>query len=105
MKGRVNAEEPTMPTKDAVSHKGAEVYIYDAVTGYKVINSSLTLLYVGGRYPNQLLTVLIQGLKTNKECINARKGKWHFSGIVSSYKGRPAIIVTNAVQLGPKIQI
>ena len=100
-----NPEEPAMPTKKAVSHKGVNVYIYDMVTGYKVVSDSLTLLYVGARYPNHLVTVLIKGLDANKKCVNVRQGKWHFSGVVTSYKSKPAIIVTSGDQLSTRIQI
>jgi hypothetical protein len=100
-----NQEEPALPTKEVINHIGTDVYIYDEIADYKLVNDTLKLLYIGEKSPNHFLTILIKGKKINKE-IDFKKGeKYHFGGKAIIYKGKPAIIITNSAQLGTQIQI
>lgn len=101
----MNQEERPLPTKEVIHHIGGEVYIFDTIVGAKVISDTLKLLYIGGKYPNHILTVLVKGKKVNHELSNMIAGKSHFSGKVFMYEGKPAITVTNYVQLGTQIKL
>ncbi|WP_107831110.1 hypothetical protein ABZR88_22055 [Mucilaginibacter yixingensis] len=101
----LNQEEQAITAKEAAKMMGKDVYLYDEVRSYRTINDSLTVLTVGGLRRTEQILILIKGSETNRECKNARRGKWHFGGVVSKYKGRPAIVVTRAEQLGTRIQI
>ena len=98
-------EPPAFPTREIISHIGSEVYIRDTIAGYKIINKHLKLLYLGNNYPNQLVTIVIKGRKTNRKLKLYQVGIGHFSGKAMMYQGKPAIIVTDVHQTGTRVQI
>jgi hypothetical protein len=74
-------------------------------TGNKIINKTLTLLYIGGSHPKQKLTVFVKGKEIKKQ-VNFKVGdKWHFAGKAFLYKKKPAITITNTDQLATRILI
>ena len=101
----MNQDEPAMPTTDVKNHIGEDVYIYDKITGYKVVNDTLKLLYVGKKYPKHLMTILVKGKKLKNEVKFKVGDKWHFSGNAFIYKGKPAITLISSDQLATRIQI
>jgi|GEM_PF-608279 hypothetical protein len=99
-------QDPGLPIKDVINHIGSEVYIRDTIYGYKIVNHSLRLLFIGGKYPNQVLTIIIKGRKLNKEIpLWFKNGIGHFSGKALLYEGRPAIIITSNRQLSTTVMI
>ncbi|HSZ33193.1 MAG TPA: hypothetical protein VK772_07770 [Puia sp.] len=71
--------------------------------GKFIENSQITLLNLGGAYPNQKITVVIKGADRNKfktppETLYAGKTIC-VKGPVQIYKGRPEIIVTDPQQI------
>jgi len=103
LRKRANPDAPCLPTKELVNHIDSEVYICDTIAGYKIINRSLRLLYLGNKYPNQLATIIIKGRKVNILLSLLTQGIGHFNGRVSIYKGKPAIIVNTENQTGTRI--
>jgi len=102
----LNQEEPALPTDSVKAHIGGDVYIYDTIKGVKTVNDSLRVLYVGGVYPNHKISVIVKGKKVNKELGIFQDGDVsHFSGVAIMYEGKPAIVITQFVQLGTRIQI
>jgi len=84
---------------EAAKHIGETVTICDKVYSTKLINgSNMTLLNLGGFYPNQLLTVMIKGQDRGKfkdAPENFFKGKKVcVTGKVVDYKGKPEIVVS-----------
>ncbi|MDN3579869.1 hypothetical protein [Mucilaginibacter flavus] len=102
---RMNPEEPALTSKEIINHIGDDVYIKDTIAGYKIINKSLKLLYIGDRYPNHVMIVILKGEKVNRELSLWKEGIGHFSGKAVMYNGKPAIIITNSVQVATRIQI
>ncbi len=101
-----NPEDPGLPIKDVINHIGSDVYIRDTIRGYKIVNHSLRLLFIGGKYPNQVLTIIIKGRKLNKEIpLWFKSGIGHFSGKAILYEGKPAIIITSNMQLSTVVMI
>lgn len=98
-------EEPALPTKEVINHIGGDVYIKDTIADCKIISKSLRLLYIGNRCPNHIITVIIKGEKVNKELHSWTKGVSNFAGKAIMYKGKPAIIITNALQAMTRVQI
>ena len=97
---------PGLPLIEAVKHLGENVYIRYAIAEKKLINDSLTILYLGGNYPDHTLSIIIKG----KE-LNTLTASWwnkhkigHFHGIVILYEGKPAIIITSHWQLGTAVE-
>ena len=102
---RLNPEAPGMLAKDVIKHIGTDVYVRDSIYSNKVINPSLTILYLGNQYPNHSLIIIIKGKKLNKKLALIREGMGHFSGKAILYKGKPALIITHSIQAGTQILI
>jgi hypothetical protein len=103
---KANLEEPGMPIKDVISHIGSDVYVRDTISEHRIVNDSTKLLYLGGKYPKQVLTIIIKGKKLNKQLASWFKEEiGHFSGKAILYESKPAIIITSEDQLKIKIQI
>ncbi len=88
--------------KDASQYIGKTVTVCDSVYGTKALNK-LTLINVGGAYPKELLTVVV-----NKEDISKFSSepasmflgnKICITGIVSEFKGKFQIVVTEPKQI------
>jgi hypothetical protein len=78
---------------------GNSVSVCDTVYDYRVVSSVLTLLNLGGKYPNQKLTVTLKGdqLKLNPALM---KGKAVcFYGPVTLFKNKPEMVVTDLTQI------
>ncbi|AMR34239.1 hypothetical protein A0256_23695 [Mucilaginibacter sp. PAMC 26640] len=101
-----NPEEPHLPTSEVSTHMGKDVYIYDIVWGHKALNDTLSILYIGGLFPKHHIIVMLQGKQVVKHLQLVREGlPMHFGGIVTTYEGKPAIIITNSFQFCTRIQI
>jgi hypothetical protein len=91
-----------VPAKNAAKHTGQKVTICDKVysTGSK---SNATLLYLGGDYPHQLLTVVVKTsdlAKFKGHPITDLKGKdVCVTGVVINNKGKSEIAVNSPQQL------
>jgi micrococcal nuclease len=90
--------------KDAAHHIGETVTITDKVYSTKLITqSNMTLLNLGGYYPNQTLTIMIPG--ADRENFKGLpevyyKGKdVTVTGKIVDYHGKPEIVVTDPSQL------
>ena len=100
------AEDPGMPIREVINHIGSKVYVRDTICGFKIINRSRRLLFLGGNYPNQVLTIIIKGKKLNKEIsFWFKSGIGHFFGKAIIYESKPAIIITSDIQLGTSVMI
>jgi hypothetical protein len=78
---------------------GKKVTLCDTVYSYKIFNDTLTMLNMGGTYPNQKFTVVI----TRKEIVlnfDDIKGK-HIcvTGDLSKYKGKPEVLIYHTNQI------
>ena len=96
-KAKINASE-------ASKHVGESVSICDKVYSTKLIeNSQMTLLNLGGYYPNQLLTIMIPGTDRNKfkeHPEDYTKGKnVCVTGKVTMYRNKPEIVVNDPSQI------
>jgi DNA/RNA endonuclease YhcR with UshA esterase domain len=86
-------------SKNVSAQVGQKLAVCDTVYDFRVINSTTTLLNLGGRYPHQNLTVTIRGeaVKVNPALM---KGKSVcFYGEVTLFKDRPEIVVTAPEQI------
>ena len=101
----MNPDSPCLPLSKVQDYINSEIYICDTVKGYKRVNNSLAYLYLGNKYPYQLVTIIIKGKQVNKELHLLRTGFVHFRGKVFLYKKKPAIIVNNSILAGTGIMI
>jgi hypothetical protein len=96
--------QSTVSATDAAKHIGKTVTICEKVfNGKQIASSNITLLYLGGYYPNQALTVIIKDADKSK--FKGRpevddKGKdFSVTGQLITYNGKPAIVVNDPGQL------
>lgn len=83
---------------------GDSVVVVEKIYGGRYLSSSsLTLLNVGGNYPNQKLTLVIKGADRDKFKFKPEvhlKGKFAIiTGMLTSYQGKPQIVITNLDQI------
>jgi len=84
---------------DFTKYVGKKVTLCDTIYSYKILSDTLTMLNMGGNYPHQKYTVVVTG----KEIVlnyDGLKGK-HIcvTGDMSSYKGRPEILIYHVNQI------
>jgi DNA/RNA endonuclease YhcR with UshA esterase domain len=75
------------------------VTLCDTVYDYKVVNDTLKLLNIGGRYPNQLLTVAVKGKKIVLKPETLKGKKVCFQGQVTLFKNKPELVATEPEQV------
>ena len=90
--------------KEVSKHIGKSVSIVGIVEDGKYISDKeLTLLNIGAKFPNQLLTIVIKGddrVKFKEAPEELFKGKQIIvSGKLEIYKGKPQIVVSDYEQI------
>lgn len=94
----------TVPSNVVSKHIGEYVTVCDKVYSTRLMEgSNMTLLNLGGNYPNQTLTVMIPGADRSKfkeQPDTYYKGRSIcVSGKVIDYKGKPEIVVSDPLML------
>lgn len=102
--GMLNPERPYLKLSNLKENVGKDVYLKGLITGRKALNDSLTHLYIGGVYPNHLLTVILKGKQLNRELawlttLNVSI----FSGELRWIDNRPTLFITNYSQVCKQI--
>lgn len=90
---------PLANAKTIATQVGHKVAVCDTVVDYRVVNADLTLLNLGGRYPNQNLTIAVKGsaIKFNPALIKGKAAC--FYGEVTIFKNKPEMVVTEPAQI------
>lgn len=88
-----------VPSKTIATYVGKQVAVCDTVVDFRIVSAALTLLNLGGRYPNQNVTIALKG--TNAKVNPAlMKGKAVcFFGEVTLFKNKPEMVVTEPEQI------
>jgi hypothetical protein len=85
--------------KDAKAHIGEMVTITDKVYGGKLLASNMTLIDLGGRYPNELLTIMIPAADRPKFSgqpeVDWKDKTVTVTGTVIDYHGKPEIVISD----------
>lgn len=82
-----------------VSHVGKKITLCDTCYSFKILNDTVTMLNMGGRYPDQKFTVVVTGheIQLNTDSI---VGKYIcVTGDASVYKGRPEVMIYHPNQI------
>jgi hypothetical protein len=84
---------------DFVSHVGKKITLCDTVYSFKILSDSVTMLNMGGKYPDQKFTVVVTGkeIQLNTDGIVGK----HIcvTGDASVYKGRPEVMIYHPNQI------
>lgn len=84
---------------DFAKQVGKKITLCDTVYSFKILSDTVTLLNMGGNFPNQHFTVVVTGreIQLNYDGI---KGK-HIcvTGDASMYKNKPEVLIYHVAQL------
>lgn len=98
------ARAQTIAPSEAQAHVGQTVTIEGAVSNVHRLNSGITFIDLGGRYPDNVFTAVILAADAGKfSNLSAFEGKTvDITGKVQLYKGKPEIVLNDAGQLKSK---
>lgn len=71
----------------------------DTVCSLRIFSDTLTLLNMGGVYPNQKYTIAVKGNKINLPWERLKGKPLCVTGVFEMYKGRPEIEVTDPLRI------
>lgn len=98
-KSLVKDPPPLSPTSNVLNYVGKDCAIADTMYGYKTISNNMTLLDIGGIYPNEVLTIVLKGKDFNLK-LAALIGKvLYVKGTVVLYHDKPEIVVTDPANI------
>ena|ERR1700744_3092019 len=91
--GTASAQQKFTPEyfKDNLGKTGT---LCDTISSLRIFSDTLTLLNMGGVYPNQKYTIAIKGNKINLNWTQLKGKPLCVTGVFEMYKGRPEIEVT-----------
>lgn len=97
------AAQPIAPA-DAMAHVGQSVTVEGAANNVVTARSGVTLIDIGGRYPDNPFTAVILAADASKfPDVKTLSGKTvDVSGPVKLYRGKPEIVVSDAAQIRAK---
>ncbi|MBE9598219.1 S1/P1 nuclease [Pedobacter sp. MC2016-24] len=84
-------------TTEVANYVGKPVSLTGVMYDYKVVNKNLTLLNIGGHYPNQILTVAVRDLQINPA--DWKDKKIFISGTPQLFKGKVEIEVSDLANI------
>jgi len=71
----------------------------DTVSSVRIFSDTLTLLNMGGVYPNQKYTVAVKGNKLNLDFVNLKGKPLCVTGVFLMFKNRPEIVISEPDQV------
>jgi hypothetical protein len=95
----VKQPAPVSPIAKVIKFVGVECAVTDSLYGYQVISDSMTLLDLGGKYPNYVMDIVLKGNGFNFKPTDFG-GKWvYVTGKVEMYRGKLQIVVTDPTNI------
>jgi len=91
-------QKPLAPT-EYKDHIGKEATLCDTVYGVKIFSDTLTLLNMGGNYPNQKFTIAIKGNKLQLDWVNLKRKHVCVTGLLELYKNSLEIVASEPNQI------
>jgi len=98
----VKAQSPKIKAEEAMQYVGKTVTVTDSIYSTKTLDS-VTLLNMGGHYPNQLLTLVILKADLRKFIIDPAKilnnRNLTVTGKIVEYQGKPQMMLSTLQQV------
>ncbi|RWY53775.1 hypothetical protein [Mucilaginibacter gilvus] len=89
----VKASAQKFNAEDFKKNLGKSKTLCDSVYSIKIFSDTLTLINMGGNYPNQKYTIAVKGNKIVLDWANL-KGKYLcVTGVFEMHKNRPEVVV------------
>ncbi|MBD1394375.1 hypothetical protein [Mucilaginibacter glaciei] len=95
----VKASAQTFNADDFKANLGKSKTLCDEVSSIKIFSDTLTLINMGGAYPNQKYTIAVKGTKITLDWANLKGKKLCVSGVFEMHKGRPEIVAAEPAQI------
>jgi hypothetical protein len=71
----------------------------DVVSSVKIFSDTLTLINMGGNYPNQKYTIAVKGNKITLDWANLKGKNMCVTGVFEMHKNRPEIVAAQPDQI------
>jgi hypothetical protein len=82
-------------TEEFTKNLGKSGTLCDTVYSLKIFSDTLTLVNMGGAYPNQKYTIAIKSNRINLDWANLKGKRLCATGIFEMFKGRPEIEIVD----------
>jgi len=82
-----------------LNHVGKKITMCETVYSFKILNDSVTMLNMGGEYPNQRFTVVVTGKEIQLNFDDLKGKHICVTGDTSMYKKRPEVLIYNRDQI------
>jgi hypothetical protein len=84
---------------DFKNNLGKTKTLCDEVSSIKIFSDTLTLINMGGAYPNQKYTIAVKGNKITLDWANLKGKRLCVTGVYEMHKGRPEIVAAQPDQI------
>ena len=89
----------TIDLADSKNNIGKTITLCDVVYSVKIVSDTLTLLNMGGAYPNQKFTVAIKGNKIVLDWINLKTKHLCATGTLELYKNTLQLVIAQPSEI------
>jgi hypothetical protein len=87
--------QQTITAEEFTRDIGKTKTLCDTVYSLKIFSDTLTLINMGGLYPNQKYTVAIRGTRVTLDWPNLKGKRLCITGVLEMYKGRREIEIND----------
>lgn len=98
----VKASAQTFNADDFKANLRKTKTLCDVVSSIKIFSDTLTLINMGGNYPNQKYTIAVKGNKITLDWANLKGKNVCVTGVFEMHKNRPEIVAAQPDQIDVK---
>jgi hypothetical protein len=95
----VRSSAQTFNADDFKNNLGKSKSLCDTVSAIKIFSDTLTLINMGGNYPNQKYTIAVKGNKIVLDWANLKGKRLCVTGVFEMHKNRPEVVVGQPDQI------
>ncbi|HWZ15563.1 MAG TPA: hypothetical protein VNW95_10020 [Mucilaginibacter sp.] len=99
---KIASAQQTFSSEAFTKKLGKTGTLCDTVYSVRVVADTLTLLNMGGAFPNQKYTVAVKGTKISLDWANMKGKPLCVTGVFILYKNRPEIVIDLPEQINAK---
>ncbi|MFD0766987.1 hypothetical protein ACFQZI_19165 [Mucilaginibacter lutimaris] len=89
----------TFSAEEFKANLGKTKTLCDVVSSVKIFSDTLTLINMGGNYPNQKYTIAVKGNKITLDWANLKGKTMCVTGVFEMHKNRPEIVAAQPGQI------
>jgi hypothetical protein len=98
----VKASAQSFNADEFNANLGKTKTLCDVVSSIKIFSDTLTLINMGGNYPNQKYTIAVKGNKITLDWANLKGKTMCVTGVFEMHKDRPEIVAAQPDQIDVK---